>query len=229
MKIQDDLTSKLNKIIIESIKSGEKLPTEKEMTERLGISRSVLRDALSVYEASGVIVSKQGSGRYAQMPNIGSQIINIWSMFINEDPSLLLELHQIRSILEIYSLPEAIHKISFEQLQELNFHVSEMKRKVSLGQSFEDNDREFHRILFASTHNGLLEQLMSAFWDLSTEAKLYTYREDLYLQANQHQEILDAIVRKDTDLAVELMKQQTEDAKYQIITTLMNTPSETLN
>ena len=221
MKMQDDLTSKLNKIIIKSIKTGEKLPTEKEMTEQLGISRSVLRDALSVYEASGVIVSRQGSGRYAQMPNIGSQIINIWSIFINEDPSLLLELHQIRSILEIYSLPEAIHKISFEQLQELNFHVSEMKRKVSLGHSFEDNDREFHRILFASTQNGLLEQLMSAFWDLSTQAKLYTYREDLYLQANQHQEILDAIVRKDTTLAVELMKQQTEDAKYQIITTLM--------
>lgn len=226
MKIQDDLTSKLNKIIIESIKTGEKLPTEKEMTERLNVSRSVLRDALSVYEASGVIVSKQGSGRFAQMPNIGSQIINIWSIFINEDPGLLLELHQIRSILEIYSLPEAIHKISFEQLQELNYHVSEMKRKVSLGQSFEDNDREFHRILFASTHNGLLEQLMSAFWDLSTQAKLYTYREDLYLQANQHQDILDAIVRKDTNLAVELMKQQTEDAKYQIITTLMNSPAE---
>ena len=102
MKIQDDLTSKLNKIIIESIKTGEKLPTEKEMTERLNVSRSVLRDALSVYEASGVIVSKQGSGRFAQMPNIGSQIINIWSIFINEDPGLLLELHQIRSILEIY-------------------------------------------------------------------------------------------------------------------------------
>ena len=221
MKNQDELTSKLNKIIIKSIKTGEKLPTEKEMTEQLGISRSVLRDALSVYEASGVIVSRQGSGRYAQMPNIGSQIINIWSIFINEDPGLLLELHQIRSILEIYSLPEAIHKITFEQLQELNFHVSEMKRKVSLGHSFEDNDREFHRILFASTQNGLLEQLMSAFWDLSTQAKLYTYREDLYLQANQHQEILDAIVRKDTALAVELMKQQSEDAKYQIIKTLM--------
>lgn len=223
MKAPDDLTIKLNKLIIDSIHSGEKLPTEKEMTEQLGISRSVLRDALSVYEASGVIVSKQGSGRYAQMPNIGRQIINIWSIFINEDPSLLLELQEIRSILEIYSLPEAINKITLEQLQELNFQVSEMKRKVSLGQSFEDNDREFHKILFASTQNGLLEQLMSAFWDLSTNAKLYSYREDLYLQANQHQEILDAIVRKDVSLAVELMKQQCENAKYQIVTTLMNT------
>lgn len=222
MKISDDLTTKLNKLIINSIHSGEKLPTEKEMTDQLGISRSVLRDALSMYEASGVIVSKQGSGRYAQMPNIGRQIINIWSIFINEDPSLLLELQEIRSILEIYSLPEAINKISLEQLQELNFQVNEMKRKVSLGQSFEDNDREFHKILFASTQNGLLEQLMSAFWDLSTNANIYTYREDLYLQANQHQEILDAIVRKDIPLAVELMKKQCENAKYQIVTALMN-------
>lgn len=222
MKKTDELTPALNQLIIESIKTGTKLPTEKEMTERLCVSRTVLRDALSTYEASGVIVSKQGSGRYAQMPNIGTQIINIWSIFINENPQLLLELHEIRSILEIHSLPEAINKISFEQLQELNIQVSEMKRKVSLGLPFVENDREFHRILFASTQNSLLEQLMSAFWDLSENAKLYSYREDLYLQANQHQEILDAIVRKDTVLAVELMKQQCENAKYQIVTTLMN-------
>ena len=222
MKKAEDLMPQLNKIIVHSIKTGEKLPTEKEMTEQLSVSRSVLRDALSVYEASGVIVSKQGSGRCAQMPNIGSQIINIWSIFIDEMPHLLMELQEIRTILEIHSLPEAINKITLEQLRDLNFQVSEMKRKVSLGQPFVENDREFHRILFASTQNSLLEQLMSAFWDLSEHAKLYSYREDLYLQANQHQEILDAILRKDTDLAVELMKQQCEDAKYQIMTTLMH-------
>lgn len=222
MKKPGELTPELNKMIIKSIKTGEKLPTEKEMIEHLDVSRSVLRDALSHYEASGVIVSKQGSGRYAQMPNIGTQIISIWSIFINENPNLLLELQEIRSILEIHSLPDAINKISLEQLQDLHFQVGEMKRKVASGQPFVENDREFHRILFASTQNSLLEQLMSAFWDLSVSANLYSYREDLYLQADQHQAILDAIIRKDIDLAVELMKQQCEDAKYQIITKLMH-------
>lgn len=221
IKSQKALTAQINELVMKSIRTGEKLPTEKEMTERFGVSRALLRDVLSVYEASGVIVSRQGSGRYAQIPDIGAQIIGIWSIFIKENPTMLLNLLEIRSILEIYSLPNVISKISIDQLRDLNEQVNEMKRKVSLGQTFAENDKEFHKILFASTDNKLLEQLLSAFWDLYVDAQLSTYREDLHLLAAQHQEILDAIVRKDTDLATKLMQQQFEDAKYQIVTTLL--------
>lgn len=221
MSKQTDLNEKLCELILKSVETGEKLPTEKEMMDTLGVSRAVLRDALSVYETSGVIVSRQGSGRYAQMPNIGSQIINIWSIFIRSNPSLLLELLEIRSILETYSLPKVINKITIEQLQALNVQVNEMKRKVTIGQTFEKNDREFHRILFSSTENSLLEQLLSAFWDLYDAAKVSSFREDLYILANQHQDILDAIMRKDLDLSTQLMRAQFEDAEYQIITSLM--------
>ncbi|MBU9737334.1 FadR/GntR family transcriptional regulator [Diplocloster agilis] len=221
MPKQTDLNEKLCELILKSVETGEKLPTEKEMMDTLGVSRAVLRDALSVYETSGVIVSRQGSGRYAQMPNIGSQIINIWSIFIRSNPSLLLELLEIRSILETYSLPKVINKITIEQLQALNVQVNEMKRKVTLGQTFEKNDREFHRILFSSTENSLLEQLLSAFWDLYDAAKVSSFREDLYILANQHQDILDAIMRKDLELSTQLMRAQFEDAEYQIITSLM--------
>ena len=221
MSKQTDLNEKLCELILKSVETGEKLPTEKEMMDTLGVSRAVLRDALSVYETSGVIVSRQGSGRYAQMPNIGSQIINIWSIFIRSNPSLLLELLEIRSILETYSLPKVINKITIEQLQALNVQVNEMKRKVTLGQTFEKNDREFHRILFSSTENSLLEQLLSAFWDLYDAAKVSSFREDLYILANQHQDILDAIMRKDLELSTQLMRAQFEDAEYQIITSLM--------
>lgn len=221
MQKANELNEKLNKLIIESIKTGEKLPTEKEMTDTLGVSRSLLRDALSVYEASGVIVSRQGSGRYAQMPNIGSQIINIWSIFIKEDSSLLLNLLEIRSLLELHSLPKVINKITLEQLQGLSYQANEMARKVSLGQTFEENDREFHRILFISTQNPLLEQLLSAFWDLYMEGQLSSYREDLHLLAKQHQDIVNAIARKDLELATQLLQQQFKDAEYQIISSLM--------
>lgn len=221
MSKQETLNEKLCELILRSAETGEKLPTEKELMDYLNISRSVLRDMLNIYEASGVIVSRQGSGRYAQMPNIGYQIINIWSMFIHANPSLLLELLEIRSILETYSLPKAINKITIEDLQMLNYQVSEMKRKVALGQTFEKNDREFHRVLFSSTENHLLEQLLTAFWDLYDAAKVSSFREDLYLLANQHQDILDAIMRKDLPLATQLMKEQFEDAEYQIIASLM--------
>lgn len=221
MTKENSLNQQLSRLILDSVKTGEKLPTEKEMTDKFGVSRATLREALNVYETCGIIVSKQGSGRYAQMPNIGSQIINIWSMFIRENPKLLLELLEIRSILETYTLPKVINKISIEQLQALNFQVNEMNRKVSAGKTFEKNDREFHRILFSCTENKLLEQLLTAFWDLYDDCNISSFRDDLHTLASQHQEILNAIMRKDLDLATQLMKEQFEDAQYQIMVALV--------
>ena len=66
-----------------------------------------------------------------------------------------------------------------------------------------------------------MEQLLSAFWDLYDAAKVSSFREDLYILANQHQDILDAIMRKDLELSTQLMRAQFEDAEYQIITSLM--------
>lgn len=63
--------------LIEMIKSGEippnsKLPTEKELTEKFGVSRVPIREALSVLEASGIIESKQGGGNWVKEVNLAN-------------------------------------------------------------------------------------------------------------------------------------------------------------
>lgn len=216
------LKEKVALLIVERMESGEKMPTEKEMVKQFGVSRTALREVLSIFEASGIITSLQGSGRYVQAPNFGAQIVDTWSILLWARPAMLLELLEVRSILEVNSLAQAMTGITMEQLQLLNIQVSKMKEKASLGKSFASNDREFHRILYTSTNNSLLEQLLTTFWDLYEAAKVETVHGQLGTLAQQHEDILKAFAKQDLEMVTSLMKEQFTDARYRIVVALMN-------
>lgn len=218
----DSIKSQVAQMIIERIESGEKLPTEKEMVKQLGVSRTVVREVLSVYEATGFITSLQGSGRYVQMPNFGEHLADTWSLLLWANPKMLLELLEIRGLLEINSLPQAMQRVNMEQLQQLHARVAAMKEKAAQGQPFAHDDREFHRILFSSTKNTLLEQLLTAFWDLYEAAKVEAVHEKLNELAVEHEEILNAFARQDIATMRKLMQEQFDDARYRIVVALMN-------
>jgi len=69
------LQERVASIVTQCLRTGEKLPTERQMVLDLGVSRTILREALSAFEANGMITSQQGSGRYVQIPDIGMSIL----------------------------------------------------------------------------------------------------------------------------------------------------------
>lgn len=224
--VGETLKEKVEKMIVEHMGTGEKLPTEKEMVEQFGVSRTTLREALSAYEASGIITSQQGSGRYVQVPTLGGQIVDIWSLMLEANPSKLLELLEVRRILEIYSLPQAMQSITMEQLHDLKLQVTSMKERAARGKTFALDDREFHRILFSSTNNSLLEQLLTSFWDLYESSHIESYHDQLIPLAAQHEDILNAFAKNDLALVKKLMNEQFTDARYRIVVALMGSDEE---
>ena len=215
------LKEKMVDLIIEHLDSGEKLPSEKEMMEQFDVSRTTLREVLSAYVANGIIVSKQGSGYYVQTPNISKQIMETWFILLHKNPSLLLDLLEIRSILEIHSLPKAIERITTEQLQYLGLQVERMKAHAYQGESFVTEDRQFHTTLFASTNNIFIEQLLTTFWDLFEKTETNKQHDNLVEAALQHEKILKAFAKRDLPLLTELMQEQFNDSRYQIMCSLM--------
>lgn len=203
-------------LIVGRLESGEKLPPEKQLAADLGVSRAALREVLSAFEASGIVVALQGSGRYVQMPDISSQITDGWAILLRAKPMLLIELLEIRSVLEIGFLPKAIERIDIKVTQMLRELVDRMNEKANKGEAFVEEDQEFHRILFFSTGNILLEQLLKAFWDLYEQSNAIRKHTDLKNIAMKHQQMLEAILKQNTEQAIALMKEQFADARYRI-------------
>ena len=226
--VSNNLEEKLVTLIVDRLESGEKLPTEKQMVKDFGVSRTALREVLSIFEASGIVTTRQGSGRYVKMPDVGAQIVDAWSIMLRAKPSMLLELLEIRSILEINSLEQAMQRANMAQLQLLNNQVVIMKEKAEKNEDFVREDREFHRILFCSTGNILLEQLLTAFWDLYETSKIETRHSNLREVAWQHEKMLEAFTRQDLITLSQLMKEQFIDARFRIMVSLMNNEPKSL-
>lgn len=219
------LEEKIIELISERLDSGGKLPTEKQMVEEFGVSRPALREVLSIFEASGVITTLQGSGRYVKMPNVSAQLADTWAILIRAKPQILTELLEIRAILEISALAKVVERVTVSQLQELGQQVAAMKDKASRNEDFVAEDRQFHRILFDATGNELLEQLMSAFWDLYAKSSVEPQHDDLAEVAEHHRKMLDALTKRDLGLLTQLMKEQFADARYRIVVSLINEPA----
>lgn len=216
------LKENLTDLIIKHLNTGEKLPSEKEMMQQFGVSRTTLREVLYAYEANGILTSRQGSGYYVQTPDISKQIMETWSILLHANPSLLLDLLEIRTILEINILPKAIEHVTTEQLQYMGQQVEIMKQKAYQGENFVTEDREFHRTLFISTGNLFLEQLLTTFWDLFEKTGTNKNHDKLVNSALQHEAMLKALARQDFDRLTELLKQQFDDSRYQIVKSLIN-------
>ncbi|ASE33421.1 GntR family transcriptional regulator [Mammaliicoccus sciuri] len=204
---------KLDKIEVQSLKSqvlqeikqyildkgmteGDRLPTERAFTEMYGVSRSVVREALSYLEHTGVIETVQGRGTVIKAPDISSLVEGFLFSFqvANGSKNDLLSL---RIIFECAAI---------EEIVKLDKDITELKAIVNEDViNHYENDKAFHQTLLSATGNVLFEQLSSViqsyFYHIEEEGK-----EINYIQTNEmHKKIIEAIANKDVQLAKELM------------------------
>ncbi|UXV32889.1 FadR/GntR family transcriptional regulator [Mammaliicoccus sciuri] len=204
---------KLDKIEVQSLKSqvlqeikqyildkgmteGDRLPTERAFTEMYGVSRSVVREALSYLEHTGVIETVQGRGTVIKAPDISSLVEGFLFSFqvANGSKNDLLSL---RIIFECAAI---------EEIVKLDKDITDLKAMVNEDViNHYENDKAFHQTLLSATGNVLFEQLSSViqsyFYHIEEEGK-----EINYIQTNEmHKKIIDAIANKDVQLAKELM------------------------
>ena len=207
------MMSKLDKIEVQSLKSqvlqeikqyildkgmteGDRLPTERAFTEMYGVSRSVVREALSYLEHTGVIETVQGRGTVIKAPDISGLVEGFLFSFqvANGSKNDLLSL---RIIFECAAI---------EEIVKLDKDISELKAIVNEDViNHYENDKAFHQTLLSATGNVLFEQLSSViqsyFYHIEEEGK-----EINYIQTNEmHKKIIEAIANKDVQLAKELM------------------------
>lgn len=196
-----------NLIINRKLKSGEKLPPEREMAHMLNVSRNTIRESYKILTALGYVQTKHGQGVFV---SDGKTILEQFAstFFIENDQ--LRELFAIRKLLETQSVGWAAEKATEEQIKELQ---NIMEHAYSLAE--EDNncltvakaDQEFHLLLAEMSGNSILIRIMFNLTDLLAESRRETMEIPgrVFDSLKEHTEIVKAVSDRNADQAKEQM------------------------
>jgi GntR family transcriptional repressor for pyruvate dehydrogenase complex len=130
---------------------GSKLPTEQEMTEALGVSRTVVREAVAALRAEGLVSTRQGSGAYVTVDQ-GARPFRI-------DPSGLssigdvIDVMELRLAVEVEAAALAGERASAKQVAQIRQALTALDEAIEKGDGAVAEDVAFHRSIAEATGN----------------------------------------------------------------------------
>ncbi len=179
------------------LKPGDRLPTEKGLGEQLGVSRSIVREAVKFLTATGLVAARKGVGIYiaGQSALITRPAVNL-SMTV--DPEHIQALFDFRIMQEMLTTRLATQHITLVELRALENILVRNRAYAEAGESepFLETDDAFHRSIAQATHNPFLAETITSIFNLQRWAiKFMTGGApgSMLTAAEQHEIIFNAI------------------------------------
>ena len=194
---------------------GSKLPTEREMCESFGVSRTALREALRRLSARGLINIQKGSGMYVSEINIEDAIDTLNLYYdLKFDKNLLSQIIEVRSLFEPEIARLAAMNRTDKDLTLLDANVVEFEQCDPDNTQMEaDLDNKFHLIITKATQNPIVQVTMEPIYSLLPRMRNYIYGNIDGEKANTlrfHRSILESIRGKDEAQSYSIMKEHLE-------------------
>ena len=194
---------------------GERLPSTASLTERFGVSRTVVREAIASLQASGMVQPRQGAGVYvlARAPELTLP-------FTAADPqrvSTVIELLELRAALEIEAAALASQRRSPAQEEAIHEACRDIESLMDTGQMTAQADLTLHLAIADATNNPRFREFLEYMGEAAiprqallkdgTAGRNRDMPRDYLLQLqNEHRAIADAISRGDEAAAREAMR-----------------------
>ncbi|ASK60982.1 GntR family transcriptional regulator [Virgibacillus phasianinus] len=219
--IKETERTSLKKTVIEEIKkymidhhlkAGDKLPTERKFVEMFGVSRSVIREALSYLENTGVIRVRQGQGAFLNESNIDNLLNNFFFLW-QINGGKIQDILSLRIIFESSAIDEIVNNHSRVELQRLKEVVEESKEATTL-EEFREADSKFHKQILQATNNYLFIQMTNMITSYFFEVKhIHLTIDEYQTLIAEHEEIVEALLNKKADQAKELLTRHMKKTK----------------
>jgi GntR family transcriptional repressor for pyruvate dehydrogenase complex len=196
-------------IVAESLRPGDKLPCERDLAERLGVSRTVVREAIRALCVRGLVKVKAGRGTYVQQPTPKDMAAPIGLLLkLRQCPDTLNDLYEARCMIEVECAGLAAERATDEDCAALEADIEEMKAHVADAEEFIRRDLAYHSSLADATHNDLFSVLLSVISDLWLEVALLTYQAPGAAESGlkHHRKILQRIKERDAEGARRAMR-----------------------
>lgn len=208
-KLHESIVSQIKSLIFtKELRIGQKLPSERELSELLKVSRVVIREALRSLEQSGFIEIKPGpSGGAFITDNTHKPFFNSTFDLFNEGKLTLHHFFEARQAIERLSVKLAVKRATAKDIGMLKAINNQLLNDIDDKSKLRENNRKFHEAIAEISGNPLIKlmvltliELLDAIYPRSEQPA--SFIEDTY---ERHKTIINAIENKNTALCEKMM------------------------
>ncbi len=208
-RLYQQVVQQIEEGIIEGgLKVGDRLPAERELCERFGVSRTAVREAVKALREKGLVQSDPGRGTFI-INRTSRAVRNSLDLMVRMGPSDAPDdLVQVREILEPEIAALAAKHITSEQLDSLRQSVRVMDSALDAADTFVEADLAFHITLAKATKNVIIPALIDSIVDLLREQRKGIFFTQGGPQRGQihHKRILGAVAHHNPTAARKAMR-----------------------
>lgn len=204
LKLAEEAVLKIKEMIVSGrVRSGEKLPNERELSSELGISRNSLREAVRALSVMKILDVRQGDGTYVTSlsPDLLLEGIGLAADLLGD--AWVVEAFEVRRLLEPAATALAAERATQEHIDALEAAVKAMEAATT-SEELNESDIEFHRIVVQSTGNATLSSLIENVWGTTIRARVWRSIFDegaVERTRDWHRLMFGAIVARDPEAA----------------------------
>jgi DNA-binding FadR family transcriptional regulator len=215
-------------VISKALRPGDKLPSERELAEELGVSRPVVREAVRTLTAQGLVTVRPGSGTYVRAPTPEDAAAPIEILLrLGQAPESLTDLGYLKNLYEVRRTLEtdvagfAAQRATQEDITVMQDVLEAMAEDVSDPEPFAEHDRDFHMALAAAAHNGLYTVLLTPISGLLIMlGNSFETAPTIETSFQRHCQILDRVTARDAEGARKAMLEHLDESERMLAVTL---------
>ncbi len=158
-----DIVNRLKKMIV--LDDLDKLPGELELSERLGVSRTIVREAIRVLEYEGVTRTVHGSGTFVLKRSRLKILFNVNFEIETDSARDILDLIELRRTLERSAISLAIASATRSDFEDFAICMEDLEKAIVSRRDLGNVDSRFHKKIFEISHNRFLEKVFQVVFD----------------------------------------------------------------
>ena len=210
----------LNKIRLEDLAPGARLPSEQTMARHFGVSRTVVREAIAILKADGLLETRKGSGAFVRNAEAAHALRA--DRLTEQSIQSLLNVIEVRRGIEAETASLAAVRRSPGQLADIEYALRRIEEAVGAGEDGVEEDAKFHQCIAVATGNPYWMRFVEMFAQPIRSAVKVTRanearREDFARQVQaEHEKIVNAIAAGDPDAALVAAREHMEQAAQRV-------------
>ena len=225
--LSESLTKRLEELILDgTLKPGRKLPSERQLSERLGVSRNILREALKTIRGRGLINTRHGRGSIVAslVPEFNHK--NPLTLLYGEHARILYDLLEVREVLEAQAAFLAAQRATREDISHIRQAfkaLEELVGDVAAPEEAALRDHAFHQSIYEASNNPVLVHTLKSLVQPMRDSVLASVKNLYHRPASKkridtrHKQIYNAIIRGQPEKAQRAAAAHVRDVRESLL------------